>query len=160
MSEPRVIKKYPNRRLYDTEISTYITLAEIKKLVMEQTPFVVQDAKTGEDLSRSILLQIILEQEERGDPIFTSNALEQLIRFYGGTLQGMVGGYMEKSFKLLTEQQDRIHGQMQTLMGNTPLSYMSNLAEQNFRLWKEMQDNFFRAAMLGIGNKSDTEKDD
>jgi polyhydroxyalkanoate synthesis repressor PhaR len=158
MSEPRIIKKYPNRRLYDTAISSYITLAEVKKLVMEHTPFVIQDAKTGEDLTRSILLQIILEQEERGEPIFTSDALEQLIRFYGGTLQGMVGGYLEKSFELLTEQQDRIHGQVQNMMGHTPLSYMTGLAEQNFKLWREMQENFFRAAMLGLGKKTDTEK--
>lgn len=159
MSAPRIIKKYPNRRLYDTAISSYITLAEVRTLVMEHTPFVVQEAKSGEDLTRSILLQIILEQEEHGEPLFTSNALEQLIRFYGGTLQGIVGGYMEKSFNLLTEQQDRIHSQMQSMMGNTPLSYMAELAEQNFKLWKEMQDNLFRATLLGLGKKTDAEKE-
>lgn len=154
MNELRIIKKYPNRRLYDTAISSYITLAEIKKLVIAQTPFCIQDAKTGEDLTRSILLQIILEQEESGEPIFTGPLLAQIIRFYGGTMQGMVGTYLEKSFSLLTEQQKQIHRQMQDMMDNTPLAYMAYLAEQNFNVWKEMQESFFRATMAGLGNKS------
>ena len=77
----RIIKKYPNRRLYDTETSTYITLAEVKQLVMEHHPFVVRDAKTNEDLTRSILLQIILEEEAGGAPMFSEAALANIIRF-------------------------------------------------------------------------------
>src|SRR5215207_11086867 len=87
----RVIKKYPNRRLYDTDTSTYITLAEVKQLVMDSEPFVVRDAKSNEDLTRSILLQIILEEEAGGAPMFTSGVLSQIIRYYGHAMQGMMG---------------------------------------------------------------------
>jgi len=96
-SSQRVIKKYPNRRLYDTDTSTYITLAEIKQLVMDSEPFSVVDAKTGDDLTRSILLQIILEEEANGSPMFTTPVLSNIIRFYGHAMQGMMGGYLEKT---------------------------------------------------------------
>ncbi len=91
----RVIKKYPNRRLYDTDTSTYITLAEIKQLVMDSEVFSVVDAKSGEDITRSILLQIILEEEANGSPMFTTPVLSHIIRFYGHAMQGMMGGYLE-----------------------------------------------------------------
>jgi len=90
-SPPRIIKKYPNRRLYDTESSSYITLADVKKLVLEQVPFRVEDAKTKEDLTRSILLQIILEEESAGAPMFSCDMLTHIIRFYGNAMQGMMG---------------------------------------------------------------------
>jgi len=93
----RVIKKYPNRRLYDTDTSSYITLTEIKQLVMDSEAFVVRDAKTGEDLTRSILLQIILEEEAHGSPMFTVPVLSNIIRFYGHAMQGFMGGYLEKT---------------------------------------------------------------
>lgn len=93
----RLIKKYPNRRLYDTQISTYITLADIKRLVMQRGDFQVIDAKTGEDLSRSVLLQIILEEENGGKPMFTSEILAQIIRSYGYAMQGVMSAYLEKS---------------------------------------------------------------
>lgn len=101
----RVIKKYPNRRLYDTDTSSYITLAEIKQLVMENEPCVVRDAKTGEDLTRSILLQIILEEEANGTPMFTAAVLANIIRFYGHAMQGLMGGYLEKNMQALMEMQ-------------------------------------------------------
>ena len=101
----RVIKKYPNRRLYDTHTSTYITLAEIKQLVMDSEPFVVLDAKTGDDLTRSILLQIILEEESQGSPMFTAPVLANIIRFYGHTMQGFMGGYLEKNMQALMDMQ-------------------------------------------------------
>ncbi len=141
MNEMRIIKKYPNRRLYDTAISSYITLADVKKLVMENVVFTIQDAKTGEDITRTILLQIIVEQEERGEePILSNSALEELIRFYGGTFQGMMGNYLERSFKLFAEQQTRMSEQIQK---QSPLSLMSEMAERNLKLWKDMQDSFF-----------------
>ena len=90
----RIIKKYPNRRLYDTDTSSYITLAEVKRLVMDSEPFLVLDVKTGEDLTRSILLQIILEEEANGSPMFTASVLSSVIRFYGHAMQGMMGGYL------------------------------------------------------------------
>ncbi len=101
----RVIKKYPNRRLYDTRTSSYITLAEIKQLVMTSEPFSVVDAKTSEDISRSILLQIILEEEAGGSPMFTAPVLEKIIRFYGNTMQGFMGGYLEKNMQALVDLQ-------------------------------------------------------
>ena len=104
-STERVIKKYPNRRLYDTDTSSYITLAEIKQLVMNSETFVVRDAKSGEDLTRSILLQIILEEEANGSPMFTAPVLSNIIRFYGHTMQGFMGGYLEKNMQALMDMQ-------------------------------------------------------
>jgi polyhydroxyalkanoate synthesis repressor PhaR len=101
----RIIKKYPNRRLYDTDSSSYITLAEIKQLVMDSKSFVVRDAKSGEDLTRSILLQIILEEEASGSPMFTAPVLANIIRFYGHAMQGLMGGYLEKNMQALMELQ-------------------------------------------------------
>ena len=102
----RVIKKYPNRRLYDTETSTYITLAEVKDLVMSGEAFVVRDAKTNDDLTRSILLQIILEEESGGAPMFTEAVLANIIRFYGHAMQGFVGNYLEKNMQTFTDLQN------------------------------------------------------
>ncbi len=104
-STERIIKKYPNRRLYDTDTSSYITLTEIKQLVMDSETFVVRDAKTGDDLTRSILLQIILEEEAQGTPMFTAPVLANIIRFYGHTLQGFMGGYLEKNMQALMDMQ-------------------------------------------------------
>ena len=111
----RVIKKYPNRRLYDTDTSTYITLAEVKSLVMENEPFVVRDVKTGEDLTRSILLQIILEEEANGSPMFTAPVLANVIRFYGHAMQGFMGGYLERSIQSMMEVQSRFGEQSKGL---------------------------------------------
>ncbi|HYJ99504.1 MAG TPA: polyhydroxyalkanoate synthesis repressor PhaR, partial [Burkholderiaceae bacterium] len=93
----RVLKKYPNRRLYDTRASSYITLADVKRMVLDNEPFEVRDAKSGDELTRSILLQIILEEETGGVPMFSSQALAQIIRFYGHAMQGMMGSYLEKN---------------------------------------------------------------
>ena len=117
----RIIKKYPNRRLYDTDTSTYITLIEIKQLVMDSEPFVVLDAKTGEDLSRSILLQIILEEEANGTPMFTAPVLSNVIRFYGHTMQGFMGGYLEKNMQALMDLQSPM---VQGVMSNTVFQQM------------------------------------
>ena len=103
----RVIKKYPNRRLYDTDSSSYVTLAEIRQLVMDNEPCVVLDAKTGDDLTRSILLQIILEEEANGSPMFTTAVLAQIIRFYGHAMQGLMGGYLEKNMQSLVDLQSK-----------------------------------------------------
>lgn len=145
MSEPRIIKKYPNRRLYDTTVSSYITLEDVRKLVMEQEEFCVVDARSKEDITRSILLQIILEQEEDGDPIFSQQVLSQIIRFYGDALQGTLTQYLERSFGLFVEQQNALRQQMQSMMTADPLSFMREMTEKNMALWKDMQDSFFRA---------------
>src|SRR4029079_5693270 len=107
---PRILKKYPNRRLYDTEISSYITLADVKSMVLKGIDFEVRDAKTGEDLTRSILLQIILEEETGGVPIFSTSTLAQIIRFYGNAMQGMMGSYIEHNLQPFTDVQARLRG--------------------------------------------------
>ena len=124
----RVIKKYPNRRLYDTDTSTYITLAEVKRLVMENEPFVVSDVKTGEDLTRSILLQIILEEESSGSPMFTAPVLASVIRFYGNAMQGFMGGYLEKNIQALMDVQAKLSEQTK---GFTPEMWTQFLTMQS-----------------------------
>jgi polyhydroxyalkanoate synthesis repressor PhaR len=122
MSQPtRIIKKYPNRRLYDTETSSYITLADVKKLVLEHIDFRVEDAKTKEDLTRSILLQIILEEESAGAPMFSSDMLTQIIRFYGNAMQGMMGSYLEKNIQTFIEIQKKLQDQSRQLYGQNPM---------------------------------------
>jgi polyhydroxyalkanoate synthesis repressor PhaR len=120
MASPRIIKKYPNRRLYDTETSTYITLADVKHLVLGYKDFQVQDAKTGDDLTRAILLQIILEEESGGVPMFSTDMLANIIRYYGHAMQGMMGSYLERSISAFHEAQKRFQEQAQTLYGELP----------------------------------------
>ena len=112
---PRILKKYPNRRLYDTEISSYITLADVKEMVLKGTDFEVRDAKTGDDLTRSILLQIILEEETGGVPMFSTPMLAQIIRFYGHAMQGMMGSYLEQNLQTFTDVQARLAEQSKGL---------------------------------------------
>jgi polyhydroxyalkanoate synthesis repressor PhaR len=108
----RIIKKYPNRRLYDTDTSTYITLTEVKQLVLDARAFVVRDAKTNEDLTRSILLQIILEEESGGVPMFTETVLSNIIRFYGHAMQGFVGNYLETNVQSMMDMQSKMAEQV------------------------------------------------
>jgi len=119
--QARLIKKYPNRRLYDTETSTYITLSDVKKLVLDNTDFHVEDAKTKEDLTRSILLQIILEEETAGAPMFSSDMLSQIIRFYGNAMQGMMGNFLEKNVHTFMDIQKRMQDQSSQLYGANPM---------------------------------------
>jgi polyhydroxyalkanoate synthesis repressor PhaR len=119
--EPRIIKKYPNRRLYDTETSSYITLVDVKRLVLENVAFRVEDAKTHDDLTRSILLQIILEEESVGAPMFSSDVLSQIIRFYGNAMQGMMGSYLEKNIHTFIEIQKRLQDQSRQVYGENPM---------------------------------------
>ncbi|UXI70419.1 polyhydroxyalkanoate synthesis repressor PhaR [Tahibacter amnicola] len=158
MAQVRVIKKYPNRRLYDTEISSYITLEEVRQLVVDGEEFEVRDAKTGEELTRSVLLQIIAEHEERGQPMFTTQLLSQVIRFYGDSLQGFMGGYLERSLQVFLDQQQQFRSQLNTMMGQTPWSMLNDLTERNMDMWKSLQQGFLNAAAGtlkpgGNGNK-------
>jgi polyhydroxyalkanoate synthesis repressor PhaR len=153
MSEPRIIKKYPNRRLYDTAISSYITLEDVKKLVLERAQFHVIDARSGEDITRGILLQIISEQEEQGNPIFTTEVLAHIIRFYGDTLQGMMGSYLETSLQSFVDQQHLFREQMRDFMGKNPLTMISDLTERNLAIWRSMNDHFYRFQSSGMDNK-------
>ncbi len=142
MAAVRVIKKYPNRRLYDTELSRYVTQPDVRKLVMAGKEFRVMDTTNNADVTRSILLQIMLEEESGGEPLFSAKMLSQLIRFYGGTLQGVFASYLEESLDLFARQQRR----MSEAMGEDPFESMSNMAQRNMQIWTDMQTSFFRSA--------------
>ena len=150
MSETRIIKKYPNRRLYDTEVSSYITLEDVRLLVLQNVDFCVQEAKSKKD---------ILEREEDGEPIFSEPVLKEIIRFYGDSLQGMMTSYLEKSLQLFVEQQDKWRGSVANVMVGDPLAIMRDVAEQNLALWKDMQESFLGGAMPGGTSGSRKDKD-
>lgn len=146
---PRVIKKYPNRRLYDTNSSTYITLAEVKQLVLDGQPFVVRDAKTNEDLTRSILLQIILEEEAGGVPMFSDVALANIIRFYGHSMQGSIGHQLEQNVQAFTDMQTKMAEQAKAFvpglaagLPNVPgvPNLMGTYVEQSQTMLTKMQE--------------------
>lgn len=139
MASPHVIKKYPNRRLYDTRVSSYITLEDVRQLVLSGEHFEVHDAKTNEDLTRTVLLQIIAEHEQHGQPIFSTTLLSQIIRFYGDAMQGFVGGYLENSLKVFLEQQHKFRDQLNNLLDQTPWSMLNEVTERNLERWKSMQ---------------------
>jgi polyhydroxyalkanoate synthesis repressor PhaR len=158
-SGPRVLKKYPNRRLYDTQLSSYITLTDVKAMVLSAERFEVRDAKTGEDLTRSILLQIILEEETGGVPIFSAPMLSQLIRFYGHAMQGMMGSYLEKNLQTFTDIQARLAEQglpvaqspelwTQFLNGQAPAvqGLMGSYMEQSHKMFVQMQEQMAKQA--------------
>jgi polyhydroxyalkanoate synthesis repressor PhaR len=151
MTTPRIIKKYPNRRLYDTQVSRYITLADVRQLVMEGVELKVQDTTNDEDITRAILIQIMLDEESGGQPLFSAGMLAQIIRFYGGALHGLFARYMEDSLDLFARQQH----QMRELWGEHPLEAMTRLTQRNVELWTDLQKGFLRAA----GLKSDEGKD-
>ncbi|MDR0717651.1 MAG: polyhydroxyalkanoate synthesis repressor PhaR [Azoarcus sp.] len=156
--QTRLIKKYPNRRLYDTRTSSYITLIDVKELVLGHEDFQVVDAKTGEDLTRSILLQIILEEESGGVPMFTSDLLSHVIRFYGHALQGMMGKYLENNIKAFSDMQNKLQDQVRGIYGeNNSISHdlwsqflnfqgpalqnmMSAYVEQSKKMFQQMQE--------------------
>jgi polyhydroxyalkanoate synthesis repressor PhaR len=152
----RVIKKYPNRRLYDTDTSTYITLADVKQLVMDSEVFIVRDAKSNEDLTRSILLQIILEEEAGGAPMFSEVALANIIRFYGHSAQGFMGSYLEKNVQAFTDIQAKLAEQSKTMSPEmwaqfsslqNPLmqGMMGNYVEQSKTMFDKMQEQMLGA---------------
>lgn len=131
MTEPiRLIKKYPNRRLYDTKTSAYITLSDVKELVLGQLDFTVVDAKTGEDLTRSILLQIIIEEEAGGAPLFSTDVLAQMIRFYGHAMQGVLGKYLETNMRSFTDFQNKLQEQSRALYGENNRQAQSDMWTQ------------------------------
>ena len=152
----RLIKKYPNRRLYDTRNSAYITLADVKQMVLDAEQFQVVDAKTGQELTRSILLQIILEEESGGMPMFSATTLSQIIRFYGHAMQGVMGSFLEKNVAAFIEIQERMAEQSKGLYGQqfgpeawaqfmnvqAPIlqNMMSNYVDQSKNLFVQMQD--------------------
>jgi polyhydroxyalkanoate synthesis repressor PhaR len=154
MAEPRVIKKYPNRRLYDTAESRYITLADIRKLVIDRIDFVVLDKTSGEDITRSILLQVISEQEQVAEPVMSRDFLSQIIRSYGGNMQNLVGSYLEQSLKMFDAQQREMRERVRSVVGVDPIEAVTQIAQKNFQRWRAVQDDIFRT-LLGSGKDKD-----
>jgi polyhydroxyalkanoate synthesis repressor PhaR len=150
MAKIRIIKKYPNRRLYDTVISSYVTVDDIRQLVIDGETFEVQDAKTGADLTRQVLLQIISEREESGQPMLSTQLLSQLIRFYGDQLQGFMGSYLERSLQSFLDQQTQFRSQLNSMLGTSPLGMLQSLTERNLELFKQ-----FQTKLVPPGQKSD-----
>jgi polyhydroxyalkanoate synthesis repressor PhaR len=161
----RILKKYPNRRLYDTQTSSYITLADVKKMVLDAQDFEVRDAKTGEDLTRSILLQIILDEESGGVPMFSEQMLSSLIRFYGHAMQGMMGSYLEQNLQAFVDMQKRFAEQATSF---TPEAWsqfvngpgiMGTYLEQSKNLFTQLQEQMQKQAetlfpgMTGFGSQ-------
>jgi len=155
MSNPRIIKKYPNRRLYDTEQSRYITLTSLRELVMNGKEFTVVDTNSNEDLTRSILLQIMFEEESGGEPLFSTKMLSQIIRFYGGTVQGLFGKYLEESLSMFTQQQDKFTTPMS---GGDPMQAMTDMAKRNMDIWSDMQKSFFQPTSSNKDKDDKTDK--
>ncbi len=151
----RIIKKYPNRRLYDTAESKYITLEDVRKLVMDGVEFSVIDKKSSEDITRNILLQIIMEQEDGGEPIFTTDVLQQIISFYGNSVQGLASTFLQRSLAMFDEQQQTLRAQMNQTMQDNPLNTVAELTQNNLDLWRQMQNDFFNAAGLRTPSKPD-----
>jgi polyhydroxyalkanoate synthesis repressor PhaR len=148
MTPSRIIKKYPNRRLYDTEISSYITLEDVRQLIVDGEQFVVRDARSGADLTRQVLMQIISEHEEHGQPIFSTELLTQVIRFRGDALQGAMSSFLDRSLQFFLEQQQTLRGQLGNLATGGPWSLLNSLAERNMELWKSLSQG------LGVGTGS------
>jgi polyhydroxyalkanoate synthesis repressor PhaR len=151
MTTERLIKKYPNRRLYDTEESRYITLAEVKDLVMQVVPFRVVDSQSEADITRSILLQIIMEQEAGGHPLFTAEMLERFIRFYGDATQAAFTSFLDQSLDLYVKQQRMFTEQMEGSITGNPMDFWMKLGQQNMSFWKDMEQAYQNTVPSGIG---------
>jgi polyhydroxyalkanoate synthesis repressor PhaR len=159
--EKRVIKKYPNRRLYDTVESKYITLDDVRRLVLDGVSFCVIDKKTGEDITRNILLQIIIEQEDAGEPIFSTDVLQQIIGFYGDSMQNLASRYIEKTLSLFREQQELVQSRFSSAVEGTPMEALADLTQKNIDMWNRMQRDFLNAAGLaGTARRREQDEED
>lgn len=153
MSEPRLIKKYPNRRLYDTEESRYVTLVDVQRLVRSGTSVKVVDSQSGEDITRGILIQIITEQETGGAPLFTTDMLVRFIRFYDDAVQEAFSGYLDHSIKFFADQQREFNNRMRDVMGGKTPWDLGEMTRRNLSFWQDMQSQFFKAAGLASSTR-------
>jgi polyhydroxyalkanoate synthesis repressor PhaR len=158
MNSARVIKKYPNRRLYDTIESCYITLADVRTLVIRKIDFVVIDQKSGEDITRTILLQVITEQEQRGDAVMSQDFLSQVIRSYGKVVPGFAANYLEQSMKLFMTQQKNLRIQVKRVVGDDPFAAVADIAQKNIARWKALQEEVLRR-FAGAGRTDENRVD-
>jgi polyhydroxyalkanoate synthesis repressor PhaR len=152
----RVLRKYANRRLYDPSESRHVTLDEVRDIIVEGGSVRVEDAKTGEDLTRSILLQIIVEREAQGKPLLSADLLQQLIRFYGGAMQDFLGSYLERSVSAFVSQQESLQDQMMKLVADNPIT---DLTKRNLALWQELGENLVRSLDSATQNKPNDDSD-
>lgn len=144
-SDVRIIKKYPNRRLYDTEISRYITLEEIRQLVLHGEDFMVIDKRSGDDITRTILLQVISEQEEGGNPIFSTRVLRNIIRFYGDSMQNTMSSYLELSLDFFNEQQHQFKDRLKRMLDvNNPLASLKEMSQHQLPIWRSVRREFLK----------------
>jgi polyhydroxyalkanoate synthesis repressor PhaR len=157
--DPRVIRKYPNRRLYDTVESRYVTLADIRRLVVERIDFVVLDRKTQQDITRSILLQVIAEQEGGGESLMSRDFLSQVIRSYGNGLQDFVGRYLDESIQLFAKEQRELRDRFKNVVGIDPLETVTTVAQKNYQRWKSLQEEVFSRITRPFG-RDEREKND
>lgn len=143
MATERVIKKYANRRLYDAAASRHVTLEDLRKLIIQGEQIRVVDDKSGDDITRSVLLQIVAEQEHFGKPILSAQLLHSIVRFYGSAMEEFTGQYLERSVEHLLRQQEEMRAQMSKLMSATPMASVLDLARQNMQLWNQLQKGMF-----------------
>ncbi len=152
----RIIKKYPNRRIYDMEESRYITLSEVKKLIIDNVEFKVIDAHSKKDITRSILLQIIIDQESEKDPLFTNENLQRFIRYYGGNQNQHFASFMNQSLAFFQQQQEHFQSRMNEILDQNPLNFWSSVGQQNMQMWQKMQQDWFSS----LTQKEDKKEDD
>jgi polyhydroxyalkanoate synthesis repressor PhaR len=142
MANPRIIRKYANRRLYDTEASRHINKEDVRRLIASGDEVRIVDDGTGDDITRSVLLQLVAEQELGGQPVLSDQMLTQIIRFYDHPMQGVLGSYLQQSFESFLQQQSKLQEQMQELVKNGPFAVMQDVAKQNMETWQAMQRAF------------------
>jgi polyhydroxyalkanoate synthesis repressor PhaR len=145
MSQERLIKKYANRRLYDASQSRHITLDDIRGLIVKGEKVRIVEDKTGHDITRHILLQVIAEQEQFGRPILSTTVLESIIRFYGNPMQGFLAGFLEKSIEVFLNQQEAIQSQLSKLVSSGPISTVADITRQNLETLSKMQETVLGA---------------
>ena len=150
----RIIKKYPNRRIYDTQDSKYITLMDVRDMVVEGLDFKIVDAKSGDDLTRNVLLQIIIEQESANNPLFTTDNLQNFIRYYGAGQQQGFSEFMNQSVAFFKQQQEQFSSSVSEMMEQNPVKVIADISQQNMEMWQNMQNAFF-----GQGKKSGESKE-
>jgi polyhydroxyalkanoate synthesis repressor PhaR len=147
MSQERLIKKYANRRLYDATQSRHITLDDIRALIVKGDKIRVVEDKTGHDITRHILLQVIAEQEQFGRPILGTPVLEAIIRFYGNSMQGFLASFLEKSIETFLNQQDAVQAQISKIVANTPLATVADVTRQNLETLAKIQESMLGALL-------------
>jgi polyhydroxyalkanoate synthesis repressor PhaR len=158
MSQERLIKKYANRRLYDASQSRHITLDDIRSLIFKGEKIRVVEDKTGKDITRHILLQVIAEQEQFGRPILSTPVLEAIIRFYGNSLQGLLGTFLEKSIEVFLRQQEALQGQISKIVAHTPLATVADVTRQNLESLSKMQESMLNALLRRDKGRDEDDK--